>query len=76
MSDSELCYLSAADALSRFRDKSLSPVELLQALIERSETVEPVINCFADRYFDESMAAARKAEQARIAVLSVVLTAG
>ena len=63
MSDSELCYLTAADALSRFRDKSLSPVELLQALIERSETVEPVINCFADRYFGEAMAAARKAEQ-------------
>ncbi len=63
MSDSELCYLSATEALSRFRDRSVSPVELLQALIERSESVEPLVNGFADRYFDEALSAAKKAEQ-------------
>ncbi len=62
MSDVELCYLSAADAVVRFKAKTLSPVELLNALIARSETVEPVINAFADRYFDDALEQARKAE--------------
>ena len=63
MSNTELCYLSAGEALTRFRDRSLSPVELLEALISRSDTIEPVINCFADRYFEEALAAAKKAER-------------
>ena len=34
--DLDLCYVSATDALARFRDRSLSPVELLTALIDRA----------------------------------------
>ena len=63
MNDNELCYYSATEVLSRFRDKSLSPVELLQALIRRSESVEPIVNGFADRYFEEALVAAKKAER-------------
>ena len=63
MSDTELCYLSATEALSRFRNRSLSPRELLEALIRRAESIEPVINSFADRYFDEALTAAIKAER-------------
>ena len=63
MSDSELCYLSATEALADFRERSLSPVELLEALIRRSESVEPVINAFAERYFEEALAGAKKAEK-------------
>ena len=37
MTDLELCYLPAVEALRRFRAKELSPVELLRALIERTE---------------------------------------
>ena len=63
MTDRELCYLSATEALSRFHDGSLSPVELMQALTRRSESIEPIINAFADRYFDEALVAAKKAEK-------------
>lgn len=63
MSDTELCYLSASEVLARFCDKSLSPVELLGALIKRAESIEPTINAFADRYFEEAMTAARQAEK-------------
>ena len=40
----DLCYLSATEALAGFKDKSLSPVDLMQAVIERAEAVEPTIN--------------------------------
>lgn len=63
MNDTELCYFSATELLAQFRGKSLSPVELLQALIRRAELLEPVVNGFADQYFDEALAAAKKAER-------------
>ena len=44
MSSTELCYLSATDALELFRAKKLSPVEYMQAQISRAGEVEPSIN--------------------------------
>jgi amidase len=58
----ELAYLSASDALRRFRERELSPVELMEAVIARAEAVEPAINAFALTYFDEALDAARRAE--------------
>ena len=40
----ELCYLSAVEALARFKARKLSPVELMRAVIARAEAVEPTIN--------------------------------
>ncbi|MFT3988243.1 amidase [Aestuariivirga sp.] len=62
MTNEELCYLTATEARALFKKKKLSPVELLQALIARGETVNPAINCFADRYFGEALAKAKAAE--------------
>lgn len=59
---SELCTLAATEALRRFRDKSLSPVELMAAVIARADAVEPKVGAFTQRYTDEAMAAARSAE--------------
>ena len=59
---SDLHYLSATEALALFRGQELSPVELVQAVIERAEAVEPVINAFAEARFDEALEAARAAE--------------
>lgn len=64
MSNDELCYLTASAALRRFRDGSLSPVELLDAVIARAEETEPVVNALCMRYFDEARVAARRAEAA------------
>jgi len=61
--DLELCYLPAVEALRRFRSKELSPVELLQALIRRSENIEPQINAFTECYFEEALEQAARAEQ-------------
>ncbi|HJP44998.1 MAG: amidase [Arenicellales bacterium] len=60
--DLELCYLSAADVLERFRACSLSPVEYLAELIKRAEETEPVINAFAFTWFDQAMDQAKEAE--------------
>ena len=61
-SEQDLCYLSAGEAMRLFRARKLSPVELLQALIDRAEAVEPKINAFAFTYYDEVLEKARKAE--------------
>ena len=58
----ELCYLSATDALRMFNSRELSPVELMQALIDRAEEQEPVINAFSDTFYDEALEQARAAE--------------
>lgn len=62
MRDDELCYMPATEALARFRDKSLSPVELMAAVIARAEQTEPKLNAITYRHFDEAMDSARKAE--------------
>jgi Asp-tRNA(Asn)/Glu-tRNA(Gln) amidotransferase A subunit family amidase len=60
--DDEICYLSATAALRLFKARELSPVELLQAIIDRNTAIGPGINCFADQYLDEAMLRAKAAE--------------
>jgi Asp-tRNA(Asn)/Glu-tRNA(Gln) amidotransferase A subunit family amidase len=62
MTNDDVCYLSATAAVKLFKSRKLSPVELLAALIARTEKLNPPVNCFADRYFDEALAAARQSE--------------
>ena len=63
MDDRDLCYLPAVEALELFRSRALSPLELLRALMRRAEEVEPRINAFTERYFEEALARAAEAEQ-------------
>jgi aspartyl-tRNA(Asn)/glutamyl-tRNA(Gln) amidotransferase subunit A len=58
----DLCYLPATEALRLFRERSLSPVELMDAVIARAEAVESTVNALCVRYFDEALEAARMAE--------------
>lgn len=62
MSDLDICYLPASEALWRFRDKTLSPVELMRAVIARSEATQKKTNAFTFTHFDEALDLARKAE--------------
>jgi aspartyl-tRNA(Asn)/glutamyl-tRNA(Gln) amidotransferase subunit A len=59
----DLHYLSADEALHRFRARELSPVELMTAVIDRAEEVEPAINAFAEERYDEALELAREAEK-------------
>lgn len=60
----DLCFLSATEVLARFRDTSLSPVEYLDALIARTEAVNPVLNAYTETYFDTAREEAKAAEAA------------
>ena len=59
MSDIELCYLSAGEALGRFKARQLSPVELMQAVIARAQKVEPKINAFPIKHYDRALEQAK-----------------
>lgn len=63
MGDEELCYLSAGEVLERFAARTLSPVELLDALYRRADAQEPTINAWVCRRPEQAYAAAREAEQ-------------
>ncbi len=59
--DRDLCYLPAREQLAGFSSGELSPIEALQAQIERASEVEPVVNAFTDTYFDDALRQARAA---------------
>ncbi|MEZ5923222.1 MAG: amidase [Hyphomicrobiaceae bacterium] len=59
---SDPAALTATEALAAFRARTLSPVEVMQAVIARSERIDARIRAFSDTYFDEAMQAARRAE--------------
>ncbi|MGD2171114.1 MAG: amidase, partial [Gammaproteobacteria bacterium] len=62
MSVDELCYLTAAQAIGKFTDGSLSPVDLMQAIASRTDAVEPSVNAFTETWFEDALEKAREAE--------------
>ncbi|MDA1357796.1 MAG: amidase [Proteobacteria bacterium] len=60
--DLELCYMTATEALTRFRARTLSPVELLDALIARSEDINPRLNALTYTFYERARGEAKKAE--------------
>ncbi|MFI7443286.1 amidase [Nonomuraea indica] len=60
----DLPYLSATEALRLFRSRALSPVDLMTAVVERAEAVEPRVNALSERTFEEAVRQARQAERA------------
>ena len=63
MDQTELCYLTADEAISNFKAKKLSPVELIDAVIDRTERVDAEINAFTYTFFDQAREAAKIAEK-------------
>jgi amidase len=53
-----LAYLPAHEQLAFFRDRTLSPVDVLQAQIAQIEASNGQINAISYRHFDEAMTAA------------------
>jgi aspartyl-tRNA(Asn)/glutamyl-tRNA(Gln) amidotransferase subunit A len=52
---SDLCFITAEQALQKFRDRSLSPVDLMKAVIERCETVNPMVNAITNRFYEGAL---------------------
>lgn len=62
--DVELCFASAHELAAAIAAKRVSPVEVLQAVLDRLRAVNPKINAFAALDEDAALAAARRAEEA------------
>jgi len=58
----DLHPLSLAEAGQRIRDRSLTPTEFIEALIERSRRLEPSLRCVITLAAEAALAAARVAE--------------
>lgn len=64
MTNTELCYTPATELVRAIRQKSLSPVELMRAVLERIERVNPAVNAFCTVTAEAALAGARAAEAA------------
>ncbi len=58
----DLCYMTATEAVAAFKAHTLSPVELLKAIIARCEQLEPKVNALTYTYFDRALEQAKAAE--------------
>jgi aspartyl-tRNA(Asn)/glutamyl-tRNA(Gln) amidotransferase subunit A len=67
MAHDDLCRLSATEAARLIATRQLSPVELTDAVLDRADRLDPVLNLFALRLDDEARRDARAAEQAVMA---------
>ncbi|MHB1808742.1 MAG: amidase [Solirubrobacteraceae bacterium] len=59
----ELALIGAVEALAAFRARRLSPVELLDAVIDRAQALEPSVNAFAETMFEQARALALESER-------------
>lgn len=55
----ELCRMTATEAVARLRRRELSPLELVEASIERIETVDTEVNALPIHCFDQAREEAR-----------------
>lgn len=62
MAGDQLCFLPATEALKGYRLGSLSPVNLVEAITQRCEEVNPQINAFTYTFFERALDQAREAE--------------
>jgi amidase len=63
----ELAYMTATDMAARIRRRQLSPVEVVDAVIDRIEARNPSLNAFIFKGYED---ARQRAEQAEHAVVS------
>ncbi len=59
----ELHYLSATEVLRAFRSRELSPVDVFDAVVARSDAVEPTVNALLERDVAQGRAAAAAAAE-------------
>lgn len=57
-----LYYLTIAEAGELLRNRSLSPVELTRAFLDRIDALDDTLQCYITVLHDDAMAAARQAE--------------
>ncbi|MCZ6842385.1 MAG: amidase [SAR324 cluster bacterium] len=64
MNKEDLCYMPATQMAKAVREKKLSPVEIVDTLLERIESVNPKLNAYVTLTASSARKEARRAEQA------------
>ena len=59
MASDELCWMSAARLVAAIKRKKVSPVEVMRAVLERIERVNPRLNAFVTLTADQALRDAR-----------------
>lgn len=67
-SEDDLCYTSATDLATAIRKRELSPVDVVQAVLNRIERLEPRINCLVTKTAESALQQAREAEKMLMSV--------
>jgi len=60
--DTDLCYLTASEAIAGFKAGTYSPVDVLNAQMARIETHNPALNVITHTYFEEALDQAHAAQ--------------
>jgi aspartyl-tRNA(Asn)/glutamyl-tRNA(Gln) amidotransferase subunit A len=60
----ELCYAPAATLAAMIRARELSPLELMRAVLDRIDRLNPVVNAFCTLVPEAALAEAKRAEDA------------
>ncbi len=56
------CYFTITETIEKFRQKEISPVELITAHLERAQSLQPKLNAFVHLDSESAIARARQAE--------------
>jgi aspartyl-tRNA(Asn)/glutamyl-tRNA(Gln) amidotransferase subunit A len=62
MNKNDICFTSATDLARLVKNREISPVEIMEAIISRIEQYNVLINAFSDLCLDNALKAAQKAE--------------
>ena len=64
MTDLDLCYTPATELQHLYRERAISPLEVIQNSLDRIDEVNQSLNCFCFTYPEEALEKARKAGKA------------
>ena len=63
MDPTELCYMTAGDLAKLIEKRAVSPVEIIEAHLQRIDSLEPALNSFITLLPEQAMFAAKQAEE-------------
>jgi len=73
----ELCFLPATELVARYRARTLSPVEVARAVLDRIHALNPKLNAFCLVDAEGALAAARAASvEAALEARGITATSG
>ena len=63
MSKEDICYMSACEMVEKIKTQEITSVEITEAIIERIEKINPIINAYCTTTFDLAREMAKIADE-------------